>query len=82
VTLAIIACRVILAQDSEQLNMCMDKADTQLAIHVCADQEAKRVDAQLNGTYQKLLSAARNESGDVDKIKAAEKRGSFTEMLI
>ena len=51
----------------------MDKATTQLAMHVCASEEATRVDAELNDTYQKLLAVARKEPGAVEKIRTAER---------
>ena len=68
-----VACGSLLAQDFEQLDRCLDKATTQLAIHICADAEAKRVDAELNRIYQQLLSAARDEPGAVEKIRAVER---------
>ena len=60
------------AQSTEQLDKCMDKARTQLDLHLCADGEAKRVDAELNSVYQQLLSTALNDSGAIEKIRAAE----------
>jgi len=51
----------------------MDKADTQTAMHTCASEEARRVDVDLDDIYNKLLSAARNQSGAVEKTKVLQK---------
>ena len=62
-----------IAQYSEQYSRCLNKANTQTAMHVCANEEALRVDAELNDTYQKLLSAVGNQSAAVKKIRATER---------
>ena len=73
VTLALVVfAGAVLAQRSES-DKCMDKADTQLAMNMCADQEAKRVEAQLESVYRQVLDAARKESGAVPKIEASQK---------
>ena len=46
-------------------------ADTQSALHACANEEVKRGDKALNAVYQKLLIAARKERGAVEKIRIA-----------
>ncbi|HLG97215.1 MAG TPA: lysozyme inhibitor LprI family protein [Bryobacteraceae bacterium] len=61
------------AQYSEQYGRCMDKAGTQTAMHMCAGEEARRTDAELNNVYQKLLLAASNQPSGVEKIKVAER---------
>jgi uncharacterized protein YecT (DUF1311 family) len=69
--LTAIASGSLLAQDSGQLDRCMDKAITQLAMNSCANEEALRVEAELKGLQQKLALAARKEPGAIDKIGAA-----------
>ena len=67
-----IICRAVLAQDSE-LDRCLDKADTQLAMNHCASDEGFRVEAQLHDVYQKLLAAAREDPGAVEAIMSMQK---------
>jgi uncharacterized protein YecT (DUF1311 family) len=47
-----------LAQNSEQYRNCSEKAKTQAEMNACANQEAARADAELNGVYRNLLSKA------------------------
>ena len=61
------------AQNSEQYRACNEKARTQAEMNACANQEAARVDAELNGVYRKLLSKAASHPEAVAKIKAAER---------
>jgi uncharacterized protein YecT (DUF1311 family) len=61
-----------LAQESVQLQACMDKARSQKAMNRCAGEEVTRVESELNGVYHKLLLAAASEPGAVAKIKSAE----------
>ena len=61
------------AQDSAQYRACSEKAMTQHEMHVCANEEAIRVDAELNDVYRKLVSKAASEPGAVAKVKTAEK---------
>jgi uncharacterized protein YecT (DUF1311 family) len=68
-----VGCSASLAQNSEQYSRCINKASTQMAMHVCANEEALRADAELNDIYQKLLSSATNQSGALEKISAAER---------
>lgn len=73
---AAIICSPALAQDSGELDSCMKKADTQLAIHVCASEELGRVKAESDEVYRKVLSAATNSPYEPDaiaKITSAEK---------
>jgi hypothetical protein len=56
--LTAIAPGTLLAQDSGQLDRCMDKANTQLAMNSCANEEALRVEAELKDLQQKLTLAA------------------------
>ncbi len=63
---------VCLAQDSEEYRRCSKRANTQTEMHVCASEEAARVDAELNQVYGKLLSTAAKQPSTVAKIKAAE----------
>src|SRR6266487_2511420 len=70
---AILGCSMSLAQYSEQYDKCIDKANTQVAMHACARDEAVRVDNELNNIYQRLLSAAENQSAAVEKIRIAER---------
>ena len=62
-----------LAQDSPQYFACNKKAKTQPELNACANEEAARVDAELNGVYRKLLSKAAGEPESVAKIKAVER---------
>jgi len=73
VLLAAIYCHSVLAQYSEALDRCLEKADTQTAINACANEEASRVEVELNEIYQRLLVAARGEPRAVEKLLAAEK---------
>jgi len=60
-------------QNSEQYTRCIEKATTQGAMHVCANEEAQRADAELNDIYQRLVSAAGNQADAVEKIRVAER---------
>jgi len=61
------------AQYSEKLDGCLEKANTQLAMNICANEEARRADAELNVVYQKVLSAVGGQSVFIEKIRAAER---------
>jgi uncharacterized protein YecT (DUF1311 family) len=71
--LAAIAAGALVGRDSEQLDRCLDKANTQLAMNSCANEEALRAEAEMRDIYQRLAVAARKEPGAVDKIEAAER---------
>src|SRR5260370_17537807 len=62
-----------IAQASEQLSGCLQGAKTQTEMAACANEEAKRVDAELKDVYRKLLSAAASKPKAVEKIAPAEK---------
>jgi uncharacterized protein YecT (DUF1311 family) len=61
-----------LGQSSEQFRKFDEKARTQTELHVCASEEAARVDAALHDTYGTLLKRAAHAPGAVEKIKKAE----------
>lgn len=61
------------AQNSEQYRGCSEKAKTQTQMHACANEEATRVDAELNRIYAKLVSKAEGDPVGVAKIKVAER---------
>lgn len=61
------------AQDSPRYLACNKKAKTQGEINACANEEAARVDVELNDVYRKLLSKAAGEPEAVAKIKAVER---------
>jgi uncharacterized protein YecT (DUF1311 family) len=71
--LTAIASGPLLAQDSGQLDRCMDKANMQFAMNSCANEEAMRVEAELKDLQQKLALAARTEPGASDKIERVAK---------
>lgn len=61
------------AQVSEQYSRCTKKANTQLAMHACANEEALRSDGELNDLYQRALAAAANHPAVVEKLRVAER---------
>jgi uncharacterized protein YecT (DUF1311 family) len=69
IALCSLPCR---AQESKRLRACLDKANTQPAMQICASQEAARADATMNAVYRKLLSKANGQPLAVEKIKAAQ----------
>jgi uncharacterized protein YecT (DUF1311 family) len=60
-------------QASEQYRACSQKAMTQTDMHICANEEATRVDAELNRVYRDLLSKAKKDPVALAKIRAAER---------
>ena len=62
-----------LAQDSAQYRACNEKAKTQTEMNQCANDEAARVDTELDEVFRKLLSQAASQGEAVAKIKAAER---------
>jgi uncharacterized protein YecT (DUF1311 family) len=62
-----------LAQNSERFRTCNEKAKTQTEMNVCANEEAVRIDAELNNVYRTLLSKAGSQPEAVAKIKVAER---------
>jgi uncharacterized protein YecT (DUF1311 family) len=71
--LVVLGCSPSLAEESEQYNTCTKKADTQLAMHACANEEALRVDGELNDVYQRALAAIASQPAAVEKLRAAER---------
>lgn len=69
----LIASLPALAQDSAQYRACNEKAKAQVEMNACASEEVTRVDAKLNGVYQKLLSQAASQPEAAAKIKTAER---------
>jgi uncharacterized protein YecT (DUF1311 family) len=51
---------------------CFDEAASQTELNMCANDEAKLADAQLDQTYQQLLTIAKGDPVAVAKIKKAE----------
>ena len=77
---------ISLAQSSGELRTCMEKAKTQLEMTVCASEEAKRTDVELNTTYQALLARTPGRSNVLAKIRASERawiayRDSYLEAM-
>ena len=61
------------AQYSPQYDACSKRARVQHELHVCANEEAKRVDDELNRVYELLLSKVHDNSLATAKIKAERK---------
>jgi uncharacterized protein YecT (DUF1311 family) len=61
------------AQDSEIYRACSKEAKTQHDLNGCANEEAKRVDVELNKVYKLLLSKVRGNAVATAKIQAAQK---------
>ena|ERR1035437_3178156 len=61
------------AQDSALYRACSNQAVSQHEMHVCANEEAKRVDDELNRVYKLLLSKVRGNPVATAKIRAAQK---------
>lgn len=76
--LTAIASGGMLAQDSEQLDRCMGKANTQRAMNSCASEGALRAQTELNDIIQKLSLAARKERGPLTRFERPKGRGSPT----
>lgn len=70
---AVMLCSASPVQNSEQYRKCVQKATTQTAMHVCANEEAQPVDTELNDIYQRLLSANGNQSDVVERIRAMQR---------
>ena len=61
------------AQESAQYHACADSANTQDVLTRCASDEARRVDAELNSVYRKLLAALSGNRKATAKVKAAQR---------
>jgi uncharacterized protein YecT (DUF1311 family) len=61
------------AQNSGHSQPCFDKAKTQAELDVCASEEAKRADAEMNRAYQRLLAKVSTDSNARDKIVSSQR---------
>lgn len=61
------------AQGSAQFKACMRTAKTQLAMNMCAGNEAALRAMQMNSIYNKLVSLAAKEPGAAAKVAASQK---------
>ena len=61
-----------LAQTSPQLRACEKNARTQREFDVCTVDESKRVDAELDRVFRRLLTLAATTEGAVARILAAQ----------
>ena len=68
---AVVGCVASTDQNSEAYTKCINKAITQTAMHVCANEELLRVDAELNLLYQKLLSTTQDQPNAISRIRAS-----------
>lgn len=68
-----LGCSSCLAQESAQYHACADSANTQDVLTRCANEEAKRADAELNSVYQKLLAALSDNRKATAKVTAAQR---------
>jgi uncharacterized protein YecT (DUF1311 family) len=66
-------CAASVAQEFQELKKCTDTAMTQHAMHVCASEEARRVDADLAAVYKQLRSAVEKQPGGIEKVRSLEK---------
>lgn len=71
--LMIVAASAFLPYGREQNETCPDNPKTQLELNKCANEEAKRADAELDALYRELLSQPENDSVAVAKIEALRK---------
>ncbi|MGA2846961.1 MAG: lysozyme inhibitor LprI family protein [Candidatus Acidiferrales bacterium] len=62
-----------LAQNSQTLRTCNEKAKTQMEMNACASNELARVEAQMDDVYNTLLSKTESQPEALAKIKAAQK---------
>jgi uncharacterized protein YecT (DUF1311 family) len=69
----IMLCSLAFFQKTDEFSDCKKKAQSQPDLQICAAQEAKRVDAQLNSTYQRLIAKAMNDPVAVEKIEASQR---------
>lgn len=60
-------------QDSAQYRACTSSTKSQTELDLCASEEAKRVDIELNTVYAKLLAKLSDDKNAVAKTKAAER---------
>jgi uncharacterized protein YecT (DUF1311 family) len=60
-------------QQSPSYQQCASKAQGQLELDRCADEDSKRADAELNQTYQKLLETVKSNTKANSAIRASER---------
>ena len=68
-----LGCQSGFAQESAQYHACADSANTQDVLTRCASDEARRVDAELNSVYRKLLAALSGNRKAAAKVRAAQR---------
>jgi uncharacterized protein YecT (DUF1311 family) len=61
------------AQQVPQAESCLDKAETQAELNICASEESKRADFELDKTYRNLLKLVRSNTKAVNAIRLSEK---------
>lgn len=61
-----------LAQSSPHYKACSEAATTQLALHKCADDEARRADRALDIAYKRLRSMQKGDPAAAKKMQALE----------
>jgi len=71
-TIALFLLTTCYAQESKPYRSCIATAKVQFELNACANDEAVRVDAELNHLYRKLLSKASSQLEATSKIKACE----------
>lgn len=59
------------SRSSAELTACMDKADNQLAMRLCADEEARRADASMEAVYAQLLQ--KSSTAVKTRLEAAQR---------
>lgn len=74
------------ARASDQFDACMDKANTQHQLHVCASEEAGRRERERQSLLQRVLKAVDGDALAIRKVDAAEKawlayRAAFIEAM-
>ena len=74
------------ARATVALDACMEKAKTQHELHVCASEEAGRVERDRTALLQRVLKAAEGDDQAVRKINASERawlayRAAFLEAM-
>ena len=70
---SVVLSHLSVGQDSDSYRACNQKAKTQSEMDGCANQEATRLDAELNRIYSNLLSKASAQPEAAAKIETAEK---------
>lgn len=63
---------LVIAQSSIEYKTCSDAAKTQIALHKCADEEARRADRALDIAHKRLLSIQKGDPAAAKKMRALE----------